>query len=217
MVRVGCYCVDATEVSRRQYAEFVDAMTDGGAVLPGACRFKTAALPASLVPTDGLERSDLPVTSVDWCDAHAYCAWANKRLCGAVGGGPATLGDPRSLAGQWYRACSREGADTYPYGATYVPDRCNDGKETSTTGGELAAVGATTSCEGAYSGLLDMSGNASEWEDACSGDGDRYDTCAARGGNAPFAHSPHQLSCEGTVANRRDFRGAGLGFRCCGP
>ena len=69
--------------------------------------------------------SDAPVTCIDWCDAHAYCAWAGKRLCGSIGGGP-NIPSSVSIAGadQWYRACSHAGDHKFPYGDTYASGTC---------------------------------------------------------------------------------------------
>src|SRR6185437_5545544 len=109
-------------------------------------------------PTKGSD----PVVCVDWCDAQAYCAWAGKRLCGAIGGGPATTyGDPNES--QWYNACSNGGTTSFPYGNDYVAGDCNGGAT-------VAAVGTTPGCQGLtspYFGIFDMSGNVKEWEDHC--------------------------------------------------
>src|SRR5271155_845872 len=79
------YCIDRLEVTNQAYAEFL-ADVDAAAPQqpPGKCEWNADYAPAAAVDAG----ADLPVLGVDWCDAYAYCAWANKRLCGAMDGGP---------------------------------------------------------------------------------------------------------------------------------
>jgi formylglycine-generating enzyme required for sulfatase activity len=138
------FCVDRTEVTQAQYAEFLKAT----AAKPGSehadCADNTSYAPKTNPAgpnwepsscTDGVvwtpeKTPNRPVVCVDWCDAYAYCAWAGKRLCGRVGGGRnAITQDPSSPAtsaasSQWYAACSQGGKTLYPYGDTYDPKAC---------------------------------------------------------------------------------------------
>ena len=66
---------------------------------------------------------------------------------------------------------------------------------------------------------IDMSGNASEWEDSCgqSQDGSaRIDPCLLRGGSI-FHTPPDAVSCTGLFSTDRAAAFDDLGFRCCGP
>ena len=115
------FCVDVTEVTNEDYAAFLaagspastlDACSDSGDPRP------KGNWPAA--PGAGAQ----PVTSVTWCDAASYCAWAGKELCGATGGGPL---DPSSNnpASAWFTAC---GASVFADGAPNGEweDSCND-------------------------------------------------------------------------------------------
>ncbi len=157
---------------------------------------------------------DKPITCVDWCDASAYCTWANGRLCGRIGGGTVdvTMGTAYADATQseWYAACSGAGAHAYPYGDSYGAGVCNDDGLASQN------VGSSPGCEGGAAGVFDMSGNVDEWADECTS----YDNtvvaqnCTRRGG--AYWATPSGLMCS---AGFLDFRGrldSALGFRCCG-
>lgn len=74
----GTFCVDTTEVSNAQYAEFSAATNEPA--MPAYCKFKAAYSVANPLPA----AKDCPVVNVDWCDADQYCAWAGKRVCGGT-------------------------------------------------------------------------------------------------------------------------------------
>lgn len=82
-VDVGTYCVDSTEVTGRQYLEFLAAKAGDTSGQPVDCSWNTTFEPAA-----DIDPNEYPVAFVDWCDALAYCTWAGKRLCGKIGGGP---------------------------------------------------------------------------------------------------------------------------------
>lgn len=170
------------------------------------------AYAAALGPLDQKK----PIVCVDWCDASAYCTWAKKRLCGKIGGGTidttppkdATSQDPE--ASEWYRACSKAGVNTWPYGNTYEPARCNDENHAVT------AVDKYPMCEGGYPGLFDMSGNASEWVDECTqyNDPPEAQNCSRRGG--AYFNADMEDACTVADPTQMSIPSDNIGFRCCG-
>jgi formylglycine-generating enzyme len=181
-VHVGAYCIDRTEVTRADYAAFLSAPLPF-ASQPTACAWNTSY--GSVGAPDAL-----PVASVDWCDARAFCEWAGKRLC---------------TRAEWRGACSAAG-EAYPYGAGYEDGRCND-KNAARSG--PVAVGSL-SCAGAL-GVHDMLGNVWEWIDDC-GNGGAGAPCAFGYGGA----WGHTYSCDQTASGFTRASSAGdVGFRCC--
>lgn len=206
------YLVDATEVTRRRYADFLAAAgTDTAVLAPAVCAGDHDATPRDAWQAE-LDRPDHPVVFVDWCDAAAYCAWGGKRLCGGIGGraydGGAT-GD--ASVSEWFNACSAGGTQPYPYG-DYVAGRCND----AGGGDETLPVREPATCEGGFPGLFGMSGNAREWDAGCSGD-DPGSACPVRGGG--FRSNPASeggdLGCFSDFGLERDQADDVTGFRCC--
>jgi formylglycine-generating enzyme len=216
MVSLGGFCIDATEVTNAQYAQFVAANVPFTGQ-PQRCGWNNAWNSEAF--TTGQE--SLPVVGVDWCDASAFCAWSGKRLCGKIGGGagPASeVTDPTK--NQWFAACSGGNSSSsgyaYPYGNTYDPLACN-GKDQ--TGDGLRPVGSLATCRGStapYSSLYDLSGNADEWEDGCNqkqGNGGN-DACRVRSGN--YLDDASYLLCSGAYARfKRNERYLSIGIRCC--
>jgi sulfatase modifying factor 1 len=206
MVRVDSYCIDATEVIERDYAAFLEAKKGNTSGQHPACASNTSFDPDPTlfprVPTG-------PVRGIDWCDAHAYCAWAGKRLCGKIGGGSVpTLAKDDPEVSQWYRACSRAGARAFPYGDTYDPTACR----TKQSGSVIA--GSMTTCEGGYPGIFDMSGNVWEWEDSCDDKGE----CLLRGGGWPQEGIAAGCAHNGvSYQSPRTEASADRGIRCCTP
>jgi len=204
------YCIDGTEVTRGQYAAFLagNPSTSGQ---PAACAWNASFLPS---PWDS-SLTNYPVVYVDWCDAYAYCKWAGKRLCGAIGGGPLAQGratDP--TASQWYRACSANGALTYPYGTAYAANACN-----APTGGAIAPVASFASCVGGYAGLFDMAGNVEEWQDSCDGVTGPDDNCRNQAGTFQYLTGDPQGStrCDFIDSDSRNSQLPDVGIRCCSP
>ncbi len=205
------YCTDTHEVTNERYGAFL-ASAPSTSGQPAYCTWNAAFEPSQGWPAAaGTERR--PVAYVDWCDARAYCAWAGKRLCGAVGGGAVSVALATSAASsQWHNACSLRGARSYPYGNSWL-GVCNDFWEAV---GAVQDVGAASQCEGGFTGLFDLCGNVAEWEDACTGSSGASDACLARG--ASFTTKPTaQLRCDSTaVMPARSTTSAEIGFRCCG-
>jgi Sulfatase-modifying factor enzyme 1 len=208
----GSYCVDAQEVTIGRYNTFLMS-NPSTSLLPASCAGNTLFTPSA--PLD-LAKPNNPVTSVDWCDAYAYCANLGRHLCGRIGGGAPLASNEVSDAtkGEWYNACSRGGTQAYPYGNNYVPGSCVD-----RNGGNVPrAVGAATACVGGYAGLHDMSGNVMEWEDNCvtmpGQQPSTQDTCKARGG--AYSDNFNATACTSMSASKkRSASDPQTGFRCC--
>ena len=205
------FCIDATEATNEQYAEFLGA-NPAVTGQPPECSWKTTYVPGGLWPFP-LGSETLPVASMDWCDARTYCMWAGKRLCGQIGGGsvaPAVRTIPSQS--EWSWACTGGGAHNYPYGTAYVAGTCVDSVY---SGPRPAPVASAAGCTGGFPGLFDMSGNITEWENSCDATSGAADGCYYRGGE--FAHLMDQTSCavaEGPFRRDDDFQGTG-GIRCC--
>lgn len=76
-------------------------------------------------------------------------------------------------------------------------------------------MGSKPTCEGGHPGLFDLSGNVLEWEDSCNETAGSQDLCRYRGGS--FLDDASSLACgDGSGVGDRSFKGAGVGFRCCG-
>jgi formylglycine-generating enzyme required for sulfatase activity len=209
MVDIGPFCIDSTEVTVGHYRAFL-LDSPSTSLQPPFCDWN------SYTPDPWPQAPNtLPVSGVTWCDAYAYCAWAGKRLCGAIDGGSVVFTDQTETdpnGDQWYRACSH-GAHAYPYGDTYDPSACNGPERDA---GPLP-VASLSGCQGGYPGLFDMVGNVAEWEDSCgSTDAGRMDTCAIRGGSF-LSPSGVEQQC-GFLGNveDREFMGD-VGIRCCAP
>ncbi|MBI5535604.1 MAG: SUMF1/EgtB/PvdO family nonheme iron enzyme [Deltaproteobacteria bacterium] len=211
----GGYSIDATEVTRAQYAAWLGTNPTTGGQLP-ACSWKAgvdAFKPRCVWPpaTEG----DHPVVCVDWCDADAYCKAVGKRLCGKIGGGSNGYDDyADATKSEWFNACSSNDVNDYPYGDTYDGQKCNGSDKSSST----VPVGSLTGCQsliGGYAGVYDLSGNVFELEDSCTATTGQFDWCRVRGGaviyDAPF------LRCDysNVLAFNRTTYAAWLGFRCC--
>jgi len=86
----GFYCIDRTEVKNVEYKAFVDDQsgTSGQATV---CAWNTSYQPDTAngcTQYDPVNKANLPIACVDWCDAAAFCKWKGKHLCGKVTGGP---------------------------------------------------------------------------------------------------------------------------------
>ena len=90
----------ASSVIASDYAAFLAAGPPLSLLPAGVCSFKKSFVPDGVFPPSG--GAALPVTSVDWCDAAAYCTFAGKHLCGKVGGGSSAYTDYAKPASEWY-------------------------------------------------------------------------------------------------------------------
>src|SRR5262249_17220525 len=133
-----------------------------------------------------------------------------KRLCGSIGGGtnPPSLSNDEAHS-QWYAACSKGGTQVFPYGNLYDGPTCN-GLDSGISG--TTNTGSLPQCVGGYPTLFDVSGNAREWEDSCSGS-----DCMQRGGGWLDGQDtvPYTLRCDSPGLTLRTQTENDVGFRCC--
>ena len=133
VVALAAFEIARTPVTNAQYEAYVAATS---ARQPSEWGGRT-------VPAD---RRDHPVTSVDWHEARAFCAWAAVRL---------------PTEAEWERAAAGPAGRSYPWGEA-EPDA------TTAWFGELGAHAATAPVEAhragaSLDGALDLAGNAWEW------------------------------------------------------
>jgi hypothetical protein len=158
------FCIDSTEVTNSQYAEFLAAASPATFTQPAACAsWNNSFTPPSFPYPAG--EDDLPVVAVNFCDAWSYCAWAGKRLCGRVGHTTATYNDVTN--GEVYYACT--GGATHPYTFTY--GNTYDANACDTDQFRVEPVKSIATCvSNVYPGLYDLSGNLAVWLDMCMED-----------------------------------------------
>jgi hypothetical protein len=204
MAKATTFYIDSTEVTKAQYDLFLAAKGSDSSGQISECAWNKSYTPDGSVVDD-----PRPIVNVDWCDAAAYCKWADKRLCGAIGGGPIAADDADDpTKAQMNLACAGADAERYPYGGfTLKPQACNGS-------GFMADVGKYPMCEGHYAGIFDLVGNAAEWLDSCdtAGGTDRsLDNCELGGGS----NINDQYTCQTHFSNPRNDGASVFGFRCC--
>jgi sulfatase modifying factor 1 len=208
MIKVSPFYIDSTEVTVAEYAVFAKLKTATPAAQAPECSWNTSYDPA-FVQNAPVPLPNHPVTNIDFCDAAAYCAWADKRLCGSIEGGPIPLTElAKPETSQWFAACAGPKSQAYPYGTSYQSGACND----QNSGEKLLEVGTEPKCQGYYPGLFDMLGNAQEWVDACDGQAGATDGCERIGGSYM---SDESTVCSTSGLAQRDAYGPQVGFRCC--
>jgi len=206
MVRIDAtaasYCIDTTEVSVGHFNEFLSASAYDA---PAFCKSFADARPPR---NDTAAEQALPVRSVQWCWAQAYCKWAGKRLCGKIGSSGYDV--PSDGRGEWTYACQNgKLATRYPYGATYIESTCN------TAPGTLQSVGANKDCHGQgtpFDQVSDMLGNVGEIEGGV-GFLTTGEPSSARGRG--YAHGDGAHDCLDLADFAFTATYPQLGFRCC--
>jgi formylglycine-generating enzyme required for sulfatase activity len=221
----GSYCIDTTEVTVGDFNAFVLGAppTLSGTAgstrpdAPGGCAYvgdlpcRGDASPTSQRPPLVMQGDlTLPITQVIWCDAWAYCRWAGKRMCGAIGDGGPAQGVPASQS-EWYFACTNGALNTpFPYGDSYDPTACNS------EGTGPVPVGSMPRCHGTvppFDQIYDMTGNAFEFVD----DNESADLCLGVGPKGGSWQDGVQASCAGSPGGFNGCCSAVTpsGFRCC--
>lgn len=213
------YAIDRTEVTRGQYQAWL-ATSPRSSRRVAACAWKEdfspdarclSAFDPYICQGEGCDEH--PQVCVDWCDAQAYCEAAGKRLCGKIGGGTAGLAKKgEAAAGEWENACSAGGTTRFAVGDQLVAGACNTqsaGRGTTARVGEMAACRSPLE---AYREIVDLSGNAFEWENACDSTADGA-FCQVRGGS--FNSDEALDACGVAHTYKRDFSSFYVGFRCC--
>jgi formylglycine-generating enzyme required for sulfatase activity len=214
----GAFCIDRHEVTQGDFNAYLG---DTSAVfdVPPVCNAEKLGKVPRPQPVSGQDA--LPVGNITFCDAWAYCKWAGKRLCSAIGGpdaGHAT--DLDDITNEWDYAC-RNGtkATAYPYGNSYQGGTCNVLDHDAGVNGAVTAPGAYPACHGVDPGfdqLFDMSGNIAEMDDWATSYADQGDASAAttvhtRGG----AFDYFLKACTDRFPHPIFNVYSDVGFRCC--
>ncbi|MCZ6603289.1 MAG: SUMF1/EgtB/PvdO family nonheme iron enzyme, partial [Planctomycetota bacterium] len=170
-VHLKQFLIDKQEVSNARYAKFLEELgrtNDHSRCYPGEPRWKDHSPLASAAWTKG----DLPVVGVDWYDAYAYAAWANKRLPTEAEWEKAARPDGRFYP--WGNQWDSEAAVSLQTWLPEQPDFARDGErlfyKMRAWEGEALTANASEGETGASPfGNVHLSGNVSEWV------GDWYD------------------------------------------
>lgn len=212
----GKYCIDATEVTQAQYQAFVDVHQGQSPIQAPECEWNKelvprvdetgGEMPFGSCPPGYYDPANLggrSVVCVDWCDAAAFCAWAGKRLCGALSGREPTREVRRAFAEtEWRYACTNGGTTAYPYGSDYIPKRCNYRPVTS-AGSSSSENSACVGTKAPFSEIRNLAGSVEEWTALCEGG-----VCSIEG------FSSGQGACSGGITPN-GIVSATIGFRCC--
>jgi formylglycine-generating enzyme len=210
------FAIDATEVTRSQYAAWLAVREEDPFQTP-QCRWNEdfepdAACMAQASVCQGAACDAHPQPCVDFCDAAVYCRAVGKQLCGGTNGGPT---DSHGADSEWLLACTANGKNDAVSGDAFVGGQCNDQTANSRT---TVVVGSKQDCqspEPGYAGVFDLIGNLREWEDNCDSMTGAVDTCHLRGGS--FGISAAAPLCSETVYADRGSFAESVGFRCCEP
>jgi sulfatase modifying factor 1 len=210
------FAIDATEVTRSQYAAWLAIREEDPFQTP-QCRWNQdlepdAACIAQASVCQGAACDAHPQPCVDFCDAAVYCREVGKQLCGGTNGGPT---DRDGADSEWLLTCTANGKHDALSGEAFVSGQCNDQTANSRS---TVPVGSKTACqspEPGYSGIFDLIGNLREWEDNCDAMTGAADICHLRGGS--FGISAAAPVCSETVYADRGSFAESVGFRCCEP
>ena len=223
-VWLEAFYMDATEVTNREYRQFIDAggYTQQTFWSPEGWQF----LQKDKLTTPGFwtdtrfNQPEQPVVGVSWYEAGAYCRWAGKQL---------------PTEAQWEKAARGTDRRQYPWGnapvsgtlANYCDVQCDQAwKDTREQDGYsyTAPVGSYPSGKSPY-GIEDLAGNVWEWvQDWYAADyyhrsperNPVNDTPAQyrvlRGGGSP--NPPAHVRAAIRSWRAPDYRNYDVGFRC---
>ncbi len=225
----GAFCIDSTEVTAKQYAEFLAAVGDDDPEDEAPCGWNLTYAPEAkgacdlAVHGNATAHPSWPMVCIDWCDARDYCAWAGKRLCGNMSGESVAFNDAvKSAASEWAHACTSGGKHAYPYGAALFAGKCvddaYDGVEKNGANASPEAVGAATGCTVMdHPQLVDMSGNVWEWTDSCEGTSPPEKARCRDLGGSFWDFEPNILRCasDHSPGHVRNLINKNVGIRCC--
>lgn len=215
------YCVDTTEVTQGHFAQFLSVAKSFAPSWPKECDGTPLEPPEHSAEGKPLglycgeyytpeKTPDLPMRCVDWCQAHAYCQWTGKRLCGYLEDKNGKNYD------EWGYACSNKETTKYPYGDEAKPGECADETWAKTKNDpirELPPAKDLSTCHGIgdpFELIFDMSGSVLEWINACP----EGNACLVRGGCMGYPATENSCGFSGKV--RRREQNPTIGFRCCG-
>lgn len=167
-----------------------------------------ASCSSGTCPSPDVATDEIPRSAADeepWVEITKAGAVAACKRAAVVIPGRGELNKSLCTVTQWRVACSGGDAGlAFPYGQEYDAGAC------SVHGDSPVSTGASSRCEGGFSGIFDMSGNVREWvvnsenEELCPflggsyNDGDHLLGCSS---------STRELSAEDSLPD--------LGFRCC--
>lgn len=219
----GTYSIDVTEVTFLQYAAFLGAAQTSNQ--PEYCAWNTSFAPDPACIQDipvAQACSRHPQVCVDWCDAAAYCTWAGKHLCGAIGPSlepvPAVWGISEPNTSAWVNACSNDGTTNYAWGE-YDKSKelqCATAFQVEVGRSGTVDVGSLPECHGVGAGfdqIFDLGGNVSEFENSCAAWQGQDDDCTVAG--CGIGSGGGACNCRTAGPVKRNFTSSGIGFRCC--
>ena len=141
-VFVDDFYIDKYEVTNGRYLQFVTETrhrTPQHPSDPSKGIWKDNMMPESV--------TNLPVINVDWNDARAYCAWAEKRL---------------PTEAEWEKAAKGPNDWRFPWGNIEPPQEHANFSQTWRGEATLVQVGIYEKGKSLY-GVYDMAGNVWEW------------------------------------------------------
>lgn len=206
-VYLNAFYIDKYELTNAEYWEFLQHIRetrDHSKCYPGEPKNKDHT-PEKWYEDRYYDNPGFPITRIDWYDAYAYAAWAEKRL---------------PTEAEWEKAARGTDGRRFPWGDVFSATRVNWGATGSLTVGSYDEGKSVFGCH-------DMAGGAMEW---CNDWFDRYyykrgpasnpkgpekstGVRSMRGGSL-FANSAYLLRCTKRSLGKPDERNKAVGFRC---
>lgn len=110
MIAQDGYRINSRQVTRREYEAFASLNVPFAQTELCDTEFLHWLEPLYTSVGDEPPPLDAPIVTVSWCQASAYCGWAQQRLCGRRGGGYLTEEDvnspSRENVDEWYASCN---------------------------------------------------------------------------------------------------------------